>query len=347
MKGEGSVQVERMAAGKYVDGVRWLPSVAAMERNVVVAGSSSGDCFSSCCIELHSLSPTAPSLNLVASCAVPVRISTLKVAPSIIAASSSSGHLLFLTPNPLLTVSSSHLGGGISAMDLEASTPTFQCVAVGEDGRVNVVSLVEGQAEAHCRQIFDNRGLMSYTAACWASPTEFVTAGLGLGLPLHWWDLRTPSATAPAVSLNWAGNKTARVIHSIDVHPSRKHLCVVGGSSGLVFAWDLRWQQEPIPLVDTGSSSRKISELLSESEVWEVKFDHYTQSTSFGAASSKIPPVMMCSEDGILAVFESGEAPLEVLAEPCAINTFDIDPENSSDVICGLEWETILFLRRS
>ncbi|CAN7108824.1 unnamed protein product [Brassica rapa subsp. narinosa] len=37
---------------------------------------------------------------------------------------------------------------------------------------------------------------------------------------------------------------------------------------------------------------------------------------------------MTCSEDGILGVIEQGEEPIELLAEPCAINSFDIDRQN-------------------
>jgi hypothetical protein len=32
----------------------------------------------------------------------------------------------------------------------------------------------------------------------------------------------------------------------------------------------------------------------------------------------------------LLDAFATGEAPWEILAEPCAINTFDINPENAS-----------------
>lgn len=128
----------------------------------------------------------------------------------------------------------------------------------------------------------------------------------------------------------------------------------MGGSSGTIFAWDLRWPQQPIPLSGVGLNGT--TEPVCESEVWEVLFDPYTQSSDIiTSASSKILPVMMCSEDGILAVVEQGkptksnmyhhfgiyvncltallladERPLELLAEACAINSFDIDPQNPS-----------------
>lgn len=84
----------------------------------------------------------------------------------------------------------------------------------------------------------------------------------------------------------------------------------------------------------------------SESEVWEVQYDSHTLSSSTSAQSAKVLPVMMCSEDGILAVLEQGAEPIELLAEPCAINSFDIDPQNPSDVVCALEWEGIGILTR-
>ncbi|GMP35962.1 hypothetical protein CsSME_00008220 [Camellia sinensis var. sinensis] len=100
----------------------------------------------------------------------------------------------------------------------------------------------------------------------------------GLGFSLQWWDQRKPGGPASQFK---------------------------GGSSGIVFAWDLRWQQQPIVLSG------------------------------------------VAAEDGILAVVEQGEEPIELLAEPCAINSFDIDRQNPSDVICSLEWEAIAILMRA
>ncbi|KAE8665327.1 hypothetical protein F3Y22_tig00112632pilonHSYRG00027 [Hibiscus syriacus] len=88
--------------------------------------------------------------------------------------------------------------------------------------------------------------------------------------------------------------------------------------------------------------------LLSESEVWEVQYDRYTRSSNISNISSaRILPIMICSEDGILAVIGQGEEPLELLAEPCAINSFDIDKQNPSDVIFSLEWESMAILTRN
>lgn len=77
-------------------------------------------------------------------------------------------------------------------------------------------------------------------------------------------------------------------------------------SSGTVFAWDLRWQQQPIIL-----SGVEIGEVSAyspcESEVWEVQYDNYMHSKNIGnMSSSRILPVMICSEDGILDVVEQG-----------------------------------------
>ncbi|GMP35954.1 hypothetical protein CsSME_00008212 [Camellia sinensis var. sinensis] len=64
-------------------------------------------------------------------------------------------------------------------------------------------------------------------------------------------------------------------------------------------------------------------------------------------STSRVLLVMICSEDGIFAVVEHGEEPIELLAEPCAINNFDIDRQNPSDVICSLEWKAIAILMRA
>ncbi|THG09041.1 hypothetical protein TEA_014136 [Camellia sinensis var. sinensis] len=93
----------------------------------------------------------------------------------------------------------------------------WECVSVGEDGRVNLVSV--GNSNLSHRRFFNSNGLVSYTAAKWASPMEFATGGLGFSL--QWWDQRKPGGPASQFK---------------------------GGSSGTVFAWDLRWQQQPIVL---------------------------------------------------------------------------------------------------
>ncbi|KAG9156745.1 hypothetical protein Leryth_020922, partial [Lithospermum erythrorhizon] len=193
-------------------------------------------------------------------------------------------------------------------------------------------------------RVFDSKGLVSYTAVKWASPVEFVTGGLGFGL--QWWDMRGPGGVVSKFKGNWGQKMKSGIVHSVDIHPSRKHTCLAGGSSGTIFAWDLRWQQQPI-MLSSAEIGDGTSQAVSESEVWEVQYDNYIHSSNTGSiSSSKILPAVMCSEDGILAVVEQGQEPVELLAEPCAINCFDIDKENPSDIICGLEWESLVLLTR-
>lgn len=89
--------------------------------------------------------------------------------------------------------------GPISCVDLAESGS--ECVTVGEDGRVNLVSVGGGSEGLSYRRVFDGNGLVGYTAAKWASPTEFSTGGLGFGL--QWWDLRKPGGPASQFKANW------------------------------------------------------------------------------------------------------------------------------------------------
>lgn len=215
-------------------------------------------------------------------------------------------------------------------------------MTAGEDGRVHLVS-DGGDGRVVARRVWDGKGMLGYETARWASAAEFATGGAGCGV--QWWDRRKGDAVVAQCKGIWGRGVAAGVVHSVDIHPSRKHICVAGGSSGAIFAWDLRWPQQPIPL--SGVGLHETAEPVCESEVWEVLFDNYTQSSDIiSAASTRILPVMMCSEDGILAIVEQDERPLELLAEPCAINSFDIDPQNPSDLVCALEWESIGVLTR-
>ncbi|KAI3798255.1 hypothetical protein L1987_33526 [Smallanthus sonchifolius] len=99
-------------------------------------------------------------------------------------------HILF--PNPIdasfdseasIPEKTLHLGP-ISGLDLQENGST--CVSVGEDGRVNLISVGDYGLD-YCR-VFDSKWLVSYTAARWASPTEFATGGLGNSV--QWWDQR-------------------------------------------------------------------------------------------------------------------------------------------------------------
>ncbi|PIN06094.1 hypothetical protein CDL12_21360 [Handroanthus impetiginosus] len=229
--------------------------------------------------------------------------------------------------------------GAVSAIDL--SENGSECVSVGEDGRINLVSL---SGKGGFRRVFDSKGLVSYSSVKWASPLEFVTGAFGFGL--HWWDQRKAGGPAAVFKDHWTGGAASGIVHSIDIHPSRKHTCLAGGSSGTVFAWDTRWPKQPVILSGVGVGDSRANSLV-ESDIWEIQYDNYAHSSKIiNSSSSKILPAMICSEDGILAVVEQGEEPVELLAEPCAINGLDIDKQNPSDVLCSLEWESIAILTR-
>ncbi|XP_021750031.1 nuclear pore complex protein NUP43-like [Chenopodium quinoa] len=349
-----NLQIHRLPQSKFIDAVRWLPPFSAFDKFVVLSLFDPNS--SSSTIELHSLDfPNSenpkPILSPLSSSSPSLsRTSSLKTSRSLIAFSTFSGSLDFLSPNYSssgeVTLDSSlslqddefHVGP-ISCIDVLER----ECVSVGEDGRVNLVSF--GGGKASYRRVFDSDGLVSYTAVKWASPMEFATGGLGCSL--QWWDQRRkPGEPALQFKGKWSQNTASGVVHSIDIHPSRKHTCMAGGSSGTVFAWDLRWPQQPIILSGVGIGERP-SQSISESEVWEVQFDCHLQSSNTASVSSSMLPVMMCSEEGVLAVLEPGAEPIELLEEPCAINSFDIDKQNYSDIICSLEWESVAILSRS
>ncbi|CAL5328307.1 unnamed protein product [Camellia sinensis] len=106
-----------------------------------------------------------------------------------------------------------------------------------------------------------------------------------------------------------AHGTTSGIVNSIYIHPSRKHTCI-----------------QPIVLSGVAAGEFQ-SHSLSESEIWEVQYDSYSSNIG-NMSASRVLPVMICSEDGILAVVEQGQS--ELLAEPCTINSFDIDRQNPS-----------------
>ncbi|PIA31849.1 hypothetical protein AQUCO_04800030v1 [Aquilegia coerulea] len=344
-------EIHKFPQSKYINAVRWISPHSAFEKFIAMALHDTDSDVSS--IEIHSLNlSNQPNLNLQSSWCSNSRVSSLKVSQTpnkqIIAASTFEGSLHFLFFHPVdvsldselsVTEKSFH-SGPISGIDLLSNGS--ECVTLGEDGRVNLVNL--GDSRLNYRRVFDSQGLVSYTAAKWASPTEFVTGGLGFSL--QWWDKRKPGGVVSQFKGGWASGNTSGIVHSVDIHQSRKHVCVAGGSLGTVFAWDLRWPQQPIFLSGTGSNELA-AHSPSASEVWEVQYDCYKQSSSISNTSSaRVLPVLMCSEDGVLAVVEQGEEPIDVLVEPCAINSLDINPQNPSDVICSLEWESVAFITR-
>ncbi|MBA0773866.1 hypothetical protein Gotri_009119 [Gossypium trilobum] len=355
---QNPLRVHRIPQSRYIDAVRWLSPVSPSDRFAAIAYFDADT--NSPSIEIAYVDPnpqsSSPTLTPQSSWTSPSRISSLKTAHStpqpLLAAATFSGSLHILASDLInggvmeSEATVSELGfhsGPVSAVDLrEGGT---ECVSVGEDGRVNLVSFVGDSSKLSYRRIFDANGLVGYTAVKWASPSEFATGGYGFGI--QWWDQRTPGGPVLQFKGNWCQGKTSGIVHSIDIHPSRKHTCLAGGSSGTVFAWDRRAAQQPIVLSGAGTGEAPNS-LLSESEVWEVQYDRYTRRSNISNISStRILPVMICSEDGILAVIEQGEEPLELLAEPCAINSFDIDQQNPSNVICSLEWESLAILTRS
>ncbi|GAB4838151.1 hypothetical protein Ancab_027680 [Ancistrocladus abbreviatus] len=355
---QNNLQIHRFPLSKYVDALRWLPTQSAFDKFVLLSLFDSDSSSSS--IEIHSLSSdsnndsnNSPSLSPISSIPSSSRTSSLRVFQSLhktlIAFSTFSGslHILFpvysgddvLLETQLSVQDRSFHNGPISCIDLLES----ECVTVGEDGRVNLVHL-GNSGELSYRGVFDSNGLVAYTAARWASPKEFVTGGLGFSL--QWWDQRKPGEPALQFKGNWPQKTAHGIVHSIDIHPSRKHTCLAGGSSGTIFAWDLRWQQQPIILSGVGVGESPIYS-PSESDVWEVQYDCYMQSSNMSnISSSRMLPVLMCSEDGILATLEHGLEPVELLAEPCAINNFDINKQNYSNVIFSLEWEAVAILTR-
>ncbi|KAE9601708.1 hypothetical protein Lal_00040685 [Lupinus albus] len=340
--------INRLPQHKYVDAVRWLPLLSAFDRFAVLAlFDSDSDSYS---IEIHSFKPNPFSLQPQSSWLSPSRISSLKssqfLQKTIIAASTFSGslHVLFSDSTDASLESEISIPEGalhsvpVSCIDLMDGGG--ECLTVGEDGKVNLVSI--GNSNLNYRNLFDSSGLVSYTAVKWASPVEFATGGYGFSL--QWWDQRKPGGPVSQFKGDWDQKLTSGIVHSIDIHPSRKHTCLAGGSLGTVFAWDLRWQKQPIILSGAGAGAGNTAvQSISESEVWEVQYDCCLKSNT---SSTHILPAMICSEDGILAVIEQGEEPIELLAEPCGINSFDIDRHNPSDVICSLEWEAVAILTR-
>ncbi|XP_044471619.1 nuclear pore complex protein NUP43-like [Mangifera indica] len=339
-----SSQIHKLPQAAYIDAVKWLPPLSPLSKLFAVALFDTDASTPS--LQTFSFSdPSSPTLSPPHSVwTPPSRISSLASSgqsPFLVAATlSGSLHLLSAGPSGLeLLHAADDKGfheGPILGIDVAESAGV---VSVGEDGRVNLVNF--GRGGESFRRVFDGEGLVGFNAVKWASPSEFVTGGYGFGL--QWWDLRSPGGPVSQFKGNWSQGKSSGMVHSIDIHPSRKHTLLAGGSSGTIFAWDLRWQQQPLILSGVGTGDAAVPS-ISESEVWEVQYDCYTKSSNI--SSARVLPAMFCSEDGILAVVEQGEEPTELMAEPCAINSFDIDKQNPSDVICSLEWESLAIVIR-
>ncbi|EFJ37605.1 hypothetical protein SELMODRAFT_74209 [Selaginella moellendorffii] len=345
----------RLPQGRAVDSVRWLPSSAAAWDRMLVSTLFDPETGKPS-LELNALGSKdstegRPWLDLRGEWELPGRVSALATAAlqgeNFLAVAGSIEGSVTVVPVDAVQVTTSELldkeplvlsglhEASVCAVDV--LDDSGDCLAVGEDGKISVVKISE--SELLPKRVHDSHGHVSFSAAHWASSMEFVTAGVGA--PLQWWDLRKPGGAVSQCRLKWDGSSPG-FVHSLDVHPSRKHLCVVGGSGGSIFAWDLRWQRDAVKLAGVSASKSAIV----ESEVWEVKYDH-ASTISSSSDSGKVPPVMFCSEDGVLATIEGGKRNVtELLAEPCAINSFDVDCENGKDIVCGLEHESILFLKR-
>ncbi len=49
--------------------------------------------------------------------------------------------------------------------------------------------------------------------------------------------------------------------------------------------------------------------IVAEGEIWEVKFDPALYERGLMTEVGKVPPVFVCSEDGILALLQGGQYP--------------------------------------
>ncbi|GBG61632.1 hypothetical protein CBR_g22430 [Chara braunii] len=307
------------------------------------------------------------------------RVTDLQVVPRegndvMLVTGSTDGHISLVMTDLSQSASSSSQAASVmqlpamhkgSVTGLDVGRDSLDVAMVGEDGKINIIGLVHGIQQP--LTTWDMRGTVSFSAVQWTSVQELVTAGTG-GV-LQCWDRRQGGRSVSQAPLRWAHQEgLGAMMHCIDVHPSRRHICAVGCSGGSVVAWDLRWQQEPLVLVgplqqssqrrrsSSGSSIKRHSAgqqtelLIAEGDVWEVRFDSLAQggvrAGVFDTDRNKLPPVMMCSEDGVLALAGGGEA-LELYVGSCAINTFDVDPEFGQDVICGTEHECLVYLRRA
>ncbi|CAA6662255.1 unnamed protein product [Spirodela intermedia] len=354
--GGGDLVVHRFPQSKAVDSVRWLPAVSAFDRFVAAAvhdpdsGSSALEVHA---LELIQQGEESDALDLLPrdSWSSTSRISALRCSnvpaePLTVALSTFAGSLHFLFVDPVEGTIESELSpvagerwlhsGPISAVDLQPEGR--ECVSVGQDGRVNLVSVAEGSMEH--RRVHDARGLVSYTAVRWGSSVEFATGGLAFGL--QWWDQRKPGGPVSHLKGDSFQGMASGIVHSIDVHPSRKHICLGIFWCGICLGSSLAEAASPAIRRRAWSTG---TEPLRE-RIWEIQYDSLIQTGFSSTPSTKILPVMICSEDGVLAVLEQGKEPIELLAEPCAVNAFDIDGRNPSDVVCSLEWEAIALLMR-
>lgn len=220
MEMQDAFQVRRIPQSKYVDGVRWLPQASALNRFFAAAYYDPDSDSSS--IEIQSLDPNPrgdptnnPLVESLSSWTSPSRVSSLEVAGNgggggsfkpVVSVATSSGSLHVLMADLVEGAAIEEVYaaegerfhvGRVEGVDWREAG---ECVTVGEDGRVNVVTVVNGEGLRH-RRVFDGNGLVAYRAVKWASPTEFVTGGYGFGLQL--WDQRKPGEAVSQLKGNW------------------------------------------------------------------------------------------------------------------------------------------------
>lgn len=339
------MEVHRIPQGQYVDALRWLPMPSTLALSLWDADTGLST-LEIALLQDPDQEGQAPWMETQASWDLMARTTAMKTSSNqsniALALASETGSLsVFLIDSMNPSMDSpplvlEHLHKFVpSALDIQKDT--LQCVTVGSDGKINLVQAGQSGLQGDC--LHDNHGVLSYSAVCWASPTEFVLAGHGAGI--QWWDNRRPGGAVAQSPAKWAGADGVGSIHAVDVHPSRKHLSVVGASGGAVLAWDLRRQNELLTLA--GRGLKGVSP-IAEGEVWDVKLDPALQGGGQGE-SAKIPPILICSEDGILAIIEAGVA-TELAVEACAINSFDVDLEFGSEIVCALEHESVLYVKR-
>jgi nuclear pore complex protein Nup43 len=211
---ESDMEAWKLSQDRYVDAVRWLPSVTPSQTPLVALGLWDPDQRKTV-MEISSLEQESPddfpSQILHHSIPIPARVTALRTALlqsnlSLIMAGSSAGDVSVILVNetaattriPAPVVCPSLHRRAVSALDLEASTQ--DCVTVGQDGKINLVKM-GGLSQLQSKCLYDNSGLLSFSAVSWASPFEFVTGSLGF--TLQWWDQRRPGGPVSQSPAKW------------------------------------------------------------------------------------------------------------------------------------------------
>ncbi|EFJ49489.1 hypothetical protein VOLCADRAFT_120749 [Volvox carteri f. nagariensis] len=213
-------------------------------------------------------------------------------------------------------------------------------------------------------------GCLGYTCARWVDRSLFVTSRTVGGLET--WDVRCPPAPVSRTPQEWgatglgpADRGCHRVIHALQVHPSRPDVCATGGSGGSVALWDLRAAARPLALTQPD---------IAAGPVWEVRFDT-REGAQYGAEASggqqaPLPSVLFCTEDGALCRVSASDAAAaaaatphfgrmeeltwqgsrrgapQILTElPAAINSFDLGGPFGTDVVAVTGRQSLLYMQ--